>query len=85
MHDLRRTAARNLRRAGVAEGVIQKIVGWRTRSVFEGYNIVSQADIADAMTKLESAGSVSEIRHDFGHDSPEKRAVTEETKIARFN
>jgi integrase len=54
-HDLRRTAARNLRRAGIAEGVIMKIGGWRTRSVFERYAIVSQTDIADALKKLESA------------------------------
>jgi len=43
-HDLRRTGARNLRRAGVAEGIIMKIGGWRTRSVFERYAIVSRSD-----------------------------------------
>ena len=53
-HDLRRTGARNLRRAGVAEGTIMKIGGWRTRSVFERYNIVDEADLADAMRKLEA-------------------------------
>lgn len=53
-HDLRRTAARNLRRAGVAEGIIQKIGGWKTRSVFERYAIVSDRDINDAMIALEA-------------------------------
>jgi len=71
-HDLRRTAARNLRRAGVAEGVIQKIGGWKTRSVFERYAIVTQTDVADAMRKLQSKDG-----HSFGHsdvlpDSPAK-------------
>ena len=28
--------------------------GWKTRSVFERYAIVSQSDIRDAMTKLEA-------------------------------
>ncbi len=31
-----------------------KIGGWKTRSVFEPYAIVSQSDIRDAMTKLEA-------------------------------
>ncbi len=58
-HDLRRTAARNLRRAGVAEGIIMKIAGWRTRSTFERYAIVSQTDIQEALQKLEKQRSHS--------------------------
>ena len=68
-HDLRRTAARNLRRAGIAEGVIQRIGGWKTRSVFERYAIVTRTDIADAMRKLEAheRDHVTENGHVFGH------------------
>ncbi len=54
-HDLRRTGARNLRRAGVAEGIIMKIGGWRTRSVFERYAIVSRSDMNDAILKLQES------------------------------
>src|SRR5215469_2317995 len=53
--DLRRTATRNLRPARIAEGVIMKIGGWRTRSVFERYAIVDQSDIAAAVKRLEAS------------------------------
>jgi hypothetical protein len=66
-HDLRRTAARNLRRAGIAETVIMKIGGWRTRSVFERYAIVSRGDMVDAMQKLQRAEQESLASHVIGH------------------
>ena len=47
-HDLRRSGARNLRRAGVAEDVIMRLGGWRTRSMFSRYAIVDEQDLADA-------------------------------------
>jgi integrase len=77
-HDLRRTAARNLRRAGVPETVIMKIGGWRTRSVFERYAIVSRNDIADAMLQLQHSEKTNDpqIGHIIGQSdiSTQKQA-----------
>ena len=47
-HDLRRTAVRNLRQAGVAESVIMRITGHRTRGVFDRYNITDQTHTQEA-------------------------------------
>ena len=69
-HDLRRTAARNLRRAGVSEGVIMKIGGWKTRSVFDRYDLHDRSDTEDAMIRLTAKEKAqSEQKAELGHDS----------------
>src|SRR5262245_55352922 len=51
-HDLRRSGARNYRKASVDEDVIQRIGGWKTASMFKRYNVVDERDLADAGARL---------------------------------
>ena len=60
-HDFRRTAVRNLVRAGVSQKVAMELTGHLTPSVFERYNITDDRDRRDAVAKLAAAAQDKQV------------------------
>lgn len=64
-HDFRRTAARNLIRAGVPQHVVMKLCGWKTDAMFRRYAIVDERDLRAAVEMLaqgDNRGTISSSR-----------------------
>lgn len=55
VHDFRRTAIRNLSRAGVSEAVAMQLCGHETPSVYRRYRIVTGTDLREAAAKLNAS------------------------------
>ena len=50
-HDFRRSAVRNMVRAGVNPDIARQISGHRTPAIFSRYNIISEADLRQAVQR----------------------------------
>jgi integrase len=62
-HDLRRSAVRNMDRAGVSQSVAMALSGHRTASVYRRYRIVAEDDLREAVGRMQV--SLAERRAGF--------------------
>jgi hypothetical protein len=54
VHDLRRSAVRNMEKKGVPRSHAMKLTGPKTESVYRRYAIVSDADLQEASRRIAS-------------------------------
>lgn len=71
VHDLRRTAVRDMERAGISRSVSMAISGHKTEAVFRRYAIVSSRDQRQAMAQLAKAQEATETTSEMASGGSE--------------
>ncbi len=74
-HDLRRTAVRQMDQAGVSRKVAMMRTGHKTESVYNRYNIGTDADLKNAAQQLEKYRNESENNVEEGALTPEQQLL----------
>jgi len=75
VHDFRRTAVRNLERAGVSRSAAMAMVGHKTEAICRRYAIVDSAVLREAAEKIDGASG-----HTSGHTEPGLGAVGQQAQ-----
>jgi len=81
IHDLRRSAIKNLMKAGVNEKVAMSISGHKTRDVFDRYHIVDTEDVVEAMRRVQKAAKANTNLVPNGEESVKIAHLTKRKKL----
>jgi site-specific recombinase XerD len=61
LHDFRRTAARNLSRAGVAREAAMRMIGHKTESMYRRYAIVDETTLREAAARIDAGPVINAV------------------------
>jgi len=67
-HDLRRSAARRMERAGIPRSIAMRLIGHKTENVFQRYAVVASTDLNAGVRKLAALAEAD--RHSLGIVEP---------------